>query len=66
MGSEAFDGLRSLPRESLEAFAIKALIQIRQDRKDKVESALFAAVLSGFALGALLAASGFMIGMWLR
>lgn len=55
-----------MSREALEDLAIRAVIRIRQDREDKRRHSVFLAVLAGFMLGTLVAASGFITGSVLR
>ena len=63
MDNPTFEKIRDLSRDNLEDLAIRAIIQIRQDKQDRAGSAMFMAVLSGFMLGALVAASGFLTGL---
>ena len=63
MSNHTFEKVRDLSRENLEDLAIRAIIQIRQDKQDRAGHATFVAVLSGFMLGALVAASGFLTGL---
>ena len=66
MSNRTFDKVRDLSRENLEDLAIRAIIQSRQDKQDRAGHATFVAVLSGFMLGALVAASGFVTGLALN
>ncbi len=66
MREQAADPLRGMSREALEDLAIRAVIRIRQDREDKRRHSVFLAVLAGFMLGTLVAASGFITGSVLR
>jgi hypothetical protein len=62
MNDQTFDKLRDLSRDNLEDLAIQAIIQIRRDKQEKASSLTFQAVLTGFMLGTLVAASGFLAG----
>ena len=66
MSNHTFEKVRDLSRENLEDLAIRAIIQIRQDKQDRAGHASFVAVLSGFMLGALVAVSGFLTGLALN
>lgn len=66
MSNHTFEKVRDLSRENLEDLAMRAIIQIRQDKQDRAGHATFVAVLSGFMLGALVAASGFLTGLALN
>lgn len=66
MREQAADSLRGMSREALEELAIRAVIRIRQDKEDKRRHSVFLAVLAGFMLGTLVAASGFITGSVLR
>ena len=63
MSNHTFEKVRDLSRENLEDLAMRAIIQIRQDKQDRAGHASFVAVLSGFMLGALVAVSGFLTGL---
>ncbi len=65
MEERAFDSIRQLPREELEAFAMRAALRIRQNRKEAESSRLFLAVLMGFLIGAIVASAGFVTGVTL-
>lgn len=62
MTTNAYQSLQSLPREQLEDYAIRAALRIRMDRQDMSAGDYFVAVITGFMLGALVAASGFLAG----
>lgn len=62
MREQAADLFRVMSREQLEETAIRAMIRIRQDKEEKRRSSFFVAVLGGFMLGTLVAASGFITG----
>lgn len=62
MDETAFNAIRSLPRDDLEAFAVRAAIHIGKSRQELETSRFFVAVLTGFLLGALVASSGFLFG----
>jgi hypothetical protein len=63
MHEQTFDKLRGLSRDHLEDLAIRAIIQIRQDKQEKARNTSFLAIWSGFMLGSLVAASGFLAGL---
>jgi len=65
MSENAFETIRLMPREDLETFAVRAALQLRQNRGELEAANLFLAVLMGFLLGALVAASGFLLGVGL-
>lgn len=54
-----------MPREDLETFAVRALLQLRQNRGEIEAGNMFLAMLMGFLLGAMVAASGFLLGLGL-
>lgn len=54
--------IRSMPREQLEEFAIRAAIRIRMDRSERSASDYFTAIMTGFSLGAVVAGLGFLAG----
>lgn len=62
MQERLFERIRRLPRNELEAFAIRAAAYIRSQREDNDPSRFFLAILAGFLLGALVASSGFLLG----
>ncbi len=62
MEERAFEAIRRLPREDLEAFAVRAAVHVRQIRHEAESGGYFVAVLTGFLLGALVASSGFLLG----
>ena len=62
MTTNAYQSLQSLPREQLEDYAMRAALRIRMDRRDMSAGDYFVAVITGFMLGALVAASGFLAG----
>lgn len=63
MTERTCDDIRLLPRGDLEAFAIRAALQIRQTRNELESSRLFLSALSGFLLGAFVASAGFLLGV---
>ena len=65
MKETAINILRLMPREELESFAIRAATQVRSDRNEIEAGNVFIAVLIGFLLGAIVAASGFILGLGL-
>ena len=66
MSNHTLEKLRDLSRENLEDLAIRAIIRIRQDKHEKASHTAFVAVLSGFMLGSLVAAFGFLAGLALN
>ena len=66
MHVQGLRNVRELSRENLEDLAIRAVLQLQADRRDAAPNSYFMAVLSGFAIGALVASAGFFIGAGLR
>ena len=66
MRDQAFANVRELSRENLEDLAIRAVLQLQADRREASPNSYFMAVLSGFMIGTLVAATGFLIGAGLR
>lgn len=62
MNENSFETIRRLPREELEILAIRAALRLRNSRREIETGEFFLAVLTGFLLGSLVAASGFLIG----
>ena len=62
MEEKAFMAIRLLPREELESFAVRAALHMRESHKELESGRFFSVLLAGFALGALVAAAGFLIG----
>lgn len=58
--------LRELPRERLEEIALRAAIELRMARLHEKPNLFFYAVLGGFALGAMIATAGFLVGAAIR
>jgi hypothetical protein len=65
MEQSAFEAIRMMPRDELESFAVRAAVQLRSDRGEIETANAFVAVLTGFLLGAIVAASGFLLGIGL-
>lgn len=65
MEQSALDAIRMMPREELESFAVRVAVQLRNDRGEIESANAFLAVLTGFLLGAIVAASGFLLGLGL-
>ena len=65
MKETAINILRLMPREELERFAIRAATQVHSDRNEIEAGNVFIAILIGFLLGAIVAASGFILGLGL-
>lgn len=66
MHEQGFSNVRELSRENLEDLAVRAVLQLQADRRDAAPNSYFMAVLSGFMIGALVAAAGFLLGSGLR
>lgn len=66
MSEQVFERIRDLPRQHLEEFAIRAAMQMKLNRSEAGRGHYFAAIVTGFLLGALVAATGFMGGALLR
>lgn len=65
MRQTSFYTLKRMPRDQLEEFAIRALLRLRSQKEDTGTENLFAAILIGFVLGTVVAASGFLLGLGL-
>jgi hypothetical protein len=65
MRESAFEAIRLMPRDELESFAVRAALQLRSDRGAIKSENAFLTVLIGFLLGAIVAASGFLLGVGL-
>jgi hypothetical protein len=65
MKESAFEAIRLMPRDELETFAVRAALQLRSDRGTIESENAFLTVLIGFLLGAIVAASGFILGVGL-
>ena len=65
MKESAFEAIRLMPRDELETFAVRAALQLRSDRGAIESENAFLTVLIGFLLGAIVAASGFLLGVGL-
>ncbi len=65
MKESAFEAIRLMPRDELETFAVRAALQLRSDRAAIESENAFLTVLIGFLLGAIVAASGFLLGVGL-
>jgi hypothetical protein len=65
MKESAFEAIRLMPRDELETFAVRAALQLRSDRGTIESENAFLTVLIGFLLGAIVAASGFLLGVGL-
>lgn len=62
MEERAFESIRLLPRSELETFALRAIAHLRDSRREREAGHFFVALLTGFVLGALVAAAGFLAG----
>lgn len=62
MEERAIETIRLLPRSDLEAFALRAVTHMRQNRAEVEKGHFFSAVLMGFLLGALVASAAFLVG----
>jgi len=65
MEERAFETVRLMRREELEEFAVRAALQMRNYRREVEAGDDFIAVLVGFLLGAVVAASGLLFGLGL-
>jgi len=65
MRENVLDAVRIMTRDQLEALAVYAALQLRGNRKEIESGNVFLAVLIGFLLGAIVAASGFLLGLGL-
>lgn len=65
MKERALDAIRLMPRDELESFAVRAALQLRSDRGVIEAENAFLTILIGFLLGAIVAASGFLLGLGL-
>lgn len=65
MKESGFDAIRLMPREELETLAVRAALQLRSDRGVIQAENAFLTVLISFLLGAIVAASGFLLGLGL-
>lgn len=62
MDDKIFESIRLLSRDDLEACLLRAAVHIREGRKEMESGRLFAALLIGFLLGAVIASAGFVAG----
>jgi hypothetical protein len=65
MNESTLEAIRNMPREELETFALRAAVKIRSDRQEIEAGNLFLSLLTGFLLGAIVAASGLLLGLGL-
>jgi hypothetical protein len=65
MDETVFERIRQLPRADLESFAVRAVLHIRQRREGADPGLFFNATLFSFLLGAMVASSGFLLGLGL-
>lgn len=65
MKEKAFEAVRLMPRDELEDFAVRAALQLRSHREEIAAGNVFLAIMIGFLLGAIVAASGFLLGLGL-
>ena len=66
MDEESLEKIRHLPRPDLESFAVRAVLHIHSSREETDSRLFFNAALFGFLLGAVVAFSGFLLGVGLR
>ena len=66
MDDRTIETIRLLPRGELEAIAWRAMMRLRDSRKDAAAGEFFSAILLGFLLGALVASAAFLLGSGLR
>lgn len=62
MIEQTFDTVRGMSRENLEELAVRAVIRMRQEKREQAANNAFFLILSGFMLGTLVAATGFLLG----
>jgi hypothetical protein len=65
MTEKVLEGIRLMPRHELEWFALRAALQLRRDRSEIEAGNAFLSGLIGFLLGAIVAVSGFFLGLGL-
>lgn len=65
MTEKALEAIRLMPRHELEDIAVRAVLQLRRDRHEIEAGNAFLSGLIGFLLGAIVAASGFFLGLGL-
>lgn len=65
MKESAFEAVKLMPRDELEDFAVRAALQLRGYRGEIEAGNDFLAILIGFLLGAIVAASGLFLGLGL-
>lgn len=65
MDETILEKIRHLPRPDLESFAVRAALHIRMKREEADSGHFFNAALFGFLLGAIVASSGFLLGVGL-
>lgn len=62
MEERALETIRLLPRKDLEAFAVRAVVHLRESQCEIESEKALSTLLTGFLLGALVASAAFMIG----
>lgn len=65
MKESAFDVVKLMPRDELENFAVRAALQLRSHQGEIEAGNVFLAILIGFLLGAIVTASGLLLGLGL-
>ena len=65
MDENLAERIRRLPRPDLESFAVRAALHVRVNRHETESRDFFNAALFGFLLGAIVASSGFLLGVGL-
>lgn len=65
MEHSALNALRMMSRDELESFAVRTALQLRIHRGEIETANAFVAMLTGFLLGAIVAALGFAAGFGL-
>ncbi len=63
MNEKAFDQVSRLSRDDLEDFAVRAAIEIKRARDDARAADRFSQIVTGFVLGAIVAASAVLFGV---
>lgn len=65
MEETAYQSVRLMRREDLEEFAVRAALELRRRRQENEAGPDFFTVLAGFLLGAVVSASGLILGLGL-
>jgi hypothetical protein len=65
MSDGVFKTINAMPRDELETFAMRAAEQLRSNRGEIEAASLFLSMLVAFLTGAIVAASGLLLGIGL-